>query len=79
MRAVDFTDTSTADDARDGSAESSDPANDDSGDRAHGGEATNLELFRQALEEGQEWVLAMIDAMVRLERAMQPYLKKLPV
>ncbi len=65
MHVVDSTDTSTADDARDGSAESADPANDDSGDRADDGEARNLELFRQALEGGQEWVLAMIDAMAR--------------
>ncbi len=65
MHAVDSTDTPTADDARDGSDESADPANDDSGDRAGDGEAANLKLFRQALEEGQEWVLAMIDAMAR--------------
>ena len=65
MSGVDSKDTSTADNARDGSADPAEPANDDSGDRRQSGEAANLELFRGALKDGQEWVLAMIDAMAR--------------
>ena len=65
MNGVDSNDTSTADNARDGSAGSADPASDDSGDRGGTGEDANLELFRGALKDGQEWVLAMIDAMAR--------------
>ena len=65
MRAVDSNDTPAADDARDGPDASAGPAGDDSGDRKNAGEAANLKLFRRALDEGQEWVLAMIDAMSR--------------
>ena len=65
MIAVDSTDKSASDDARGGSAGSADSASDDSGDRGDGGEAENLKTFRQALKDGQEWVLAMIDAMAR--------------
>ena len=65
MIAVDSTDKSASDDARGGSAGSADSASDDSGDRGDGGETENLQTFRQALKDGQEWVLAMIDAMAR--------------